>query len=506
MQQQAKEKNNYDVIVVGAGNAALCSALAARDAGAEVLVLEKAPESASGGNSHFVGGLMRFPHAGTQDLLDMLEELRGPQADTLEVAPYTQEDFFNEIASMGQYRGDPGLVETLVSNAREAVKWVHGKGVRFNWSVGRHAHKVNGRYRFFGGAGLEVSGAGAGLMASLNKAAADAGISIRYGTRALDLLGTYNNTVEGLRVREDETGRMYEISAGAVVLACGGFEASAEMRARYLGPNWDLAKVRGSKYNTGDGINMALRFGASPFGHWSGCHATPWDANAPLTGDRSVGDQFSRHSYPLGIVVNQECRRFMDEGANFHTHTYAKYGREILAQTGIIAYQIFDQKVIHFLRSDYRAKQVSKVVGDTIEALAKGLELDPTLLAETVRDFNNAVDQDKAFDPNVLDGKSTRNLSQVKSNWAQKLDSPPYVGFPVTTGITFTFGGLHINEQAQVLDGSDAAIKGLYAAGELVGGLFYHNYPSGSGLASGAVFGRAAGTGAAQFAHAKAAG
>jgi len=341
-------------------------------------------------------------------------------------------------------------------------------------------------------------------MESLNKAVARAGISVRYGTQALDLLGTYNNVVTGVRVRED-SGRIYEISAGAVVLACGGFEANAEMRARYLGPNWDLAKVRGTKHNTGDGINMALRFGATPYGHWSGCHATPWDANAPSTGDRSVGDQFSRHSYPLGIVVNQECRRFMDEGANFHTHTYAKYGREILAQPGIIAYQIFDQKVVGYLRSDYRAKQVSKSVGDTIEELAKGLELNPERLAETVREFNNAVDEAKEFDPNVLDGKTTRNLSQVKSNWAQKLDSPPYVGFPVSTGITFTFGGLRINPQAQVLDGSGAVINGLYAAGELVGGLFYHNYPSGSGLSSGAVFGRTAGAGAAKFGRAQAA-
>ena len=496
--------NHFDVVVVGAGNAALCSALSASDSGAQVLVLEKAPESESGGNSHYVGGLMRFPHEGTADLLEMLEELRGPLADTLEVAPYREADFFNEIAVMGQYRSDPELVDVLVSQARDAVKWVHSKGVRFNWSVGRHAHKVKGRFRFFGGAGLEVSGAGAGLLERLNKAVASAGISIRYGTQALDLLGTYNNVVTGVRVRED-SGRIYEISAGAVVLACGGFEANTEMRARYLGPNWDLAKVRGTKHNTGDGINMALRFGATPYGHWSGCHATPWDANAPATGDRSVGDQFSRHSYPLGIVVNQECRRFMDEGANFHTHTYAKYGREILAQPGIIAYQIFDQKVVGYLRSDYRAKQVSKSVGDTIEELAKGLELNPERLAETVREFNNAVDEVKEFDPNVLDGKATRHLSQVKSNWAQKLDSPPYVGFPVSTGITFTFGGLRINPQAQVLDGSGAVINGLYAAGELVGGLFYHNYPSGSGLSSGAVFGRAAGAGAAEFARAQAA-
>ena len=176
------------------------------------------------------------------------------------------------------------------------------------------------------------------------------------------------------------------------MLASGGFEANAEARARYLGPGWDLAKVRGTRFNTGDGIRMALEIGAMPYGNWSGCHAVGWDRNAPEFGDLAVGDGFQKHSYPFGIMVNARGRRFVDEGADFRNYTYAKYGRAILEQPGQFAWQVFDRKVTHLLRDEYRIKGVTKVSADTLEELAGKLEdVDPRGFLDEVRAYNAAV-------------------------------------------------------------------------------------------------------------------
>jgi tricarballylate dehydrogenase len=289
------------------------------------------------------------------------------------------------------------------------------------------------------------------------------------------------------------------VSTAAVVLACGGFEANPEWRTRYLGPGWELARVRGTRHNTGDGIRMALEIGAQPYGHWSGCHAVAWDANAPPFGDRRVGDLFQKHSYPLGLIVNVHGARFVDEGADFRNYTYARYGREILQQPQRLAFQLFDQKVVGILREEYRIREVTRAEAGTIEELARRLEIDPTGLARTVQEFNAAV-QPGQFNPAILDGKGTRGIEPPKSNWALPLDTPPYVGYAVTCGITFTFGGLRVSPEAQVLDTEDRPMPGLYAAGELVGGLFYQNYPGGAGLMAGSVFGKLAGEHAAAHA------
>ena len=324
----------------------------------------------------------------------------------------------------------------------------------------------------------------------------DKGGTVRYETKASKLITGSTGEVVGLEIRD--SGGYREIECGSVVLACGGFEANAEMRARYLGPGWELAKVRGTRFNTGDGIRMALDIGAQSFGHWSGCHAVAWDINAPPTGDRNIADLFQKHSYPFGIVVNVNGERFVDEGADFRNYTYAKYGREILFQTQRAAFQIFDQSAKHLLRDEYHIPQVSKVESNTIEGLADGLGVDREGLAHTVREFNAAV-QPGPFNPTELDGKSTVGIDPPKSNWALPIDSPPYLGYAVTCGITFTFGGLKIDESCRVLDTEDKPIPGLYAAGELVGGLFYHNYSGGSGLMAGSVFGKMAGESAAAY-------
>ena len=321
------------------------------------------------------------------------------------------------------------------------------------------------------------------------------GIPVLYDTTATALLRG-DARIEGVRVRHRFRG--HDVRAGAVVLACGGFESNAEMRARYLGPNWDLAKVRGSRFNTGQGLKMALDLGAAVAGHWSGAHAVAWDLNAPPFGDLDVGDRFQKHNYPFGIVLNARGERFLDEGLDFHSYTYAKYGGEILNQPGMFAWQIFDQKVVHLLREEYRIPRITKEKADSFEDLAGKLEgVDARRFLETVRAFNAAPRPEVPFNPNIRDGLATSSLAIDKTNWAQRLDQPPYEAYAVTTGITFTFGGLKITNDTEVEDTTGHPIPGLYAAGEIVGGLYYHNYASGTGLMAGAVFGRIAGKNAA---------
>jgi len=287
-----------------------------------------------------------------------------------------------------------------------------------------------------------------------------------------------------------------------VVLACGGFESNAEMRARYLGPGYELAKVRGTQYNNGAGIRMALDIGAMSAGHWSGSHAVGWDRNAPQFGDRVVGDGFQKHSYIFSIMVNANGERFVDEGADFRNFTYAKYGHVVQAQPGMFAWQVFDQKVEYLLRDEYRIKQVTKVVANTLEELAGKLDgVDPKRFLATVAEYNKAVQQDVPFSPVVKDGRGTPGLRIPKTNWANTIDKPPFQAYAVACGVTFTFGGVKIAPDTNVQNVGGRNIPGLYAAGEMIGGLFYFNYPSGSGLVAGAVFGRRAGTHAAQYAR-----
>ncbi len=312
--------------------------------------------------------------------------------------------------------------------------------------------------------------------------------------RALSLLHG-DDGVHGLNVRYE--GKTRALRCKAVVLAAGGFESNPEWRTRYLGPGWDLAKVRGTRFNTGDGIRMALDAGAAPCGNWSGCHAVGWDRNAPEFGDLAVGDGFQKHSYPFGIMLNANGERFVDEGADFRNYTYAKYGAVILRQPGQFAWQIFDKKVTHLLRDEYRIRQVTKVTANTfVELVGKLDDVNPAKALETLRAYNAAIRTDIAFNPNVKDGRRTEGLAVPKSNWANLLDTPPYEAYAVSCGITFTFGGLRITTDAQVVDTDGMAMPGLYAAGELIGGLFYFNYPGGTGLMSGAVFGRIAGSSA----------
>jgi tricarballylate dehydrogenase len=495
-------ERDADVIIVGAGNAAFCAALAAADEGASVLMLEAAPEAESGGNSRFTAGAMRVVYNGVDDIKALVPDLTPAEIDSTDFGSYTADQFFDDMARITENRADPDLVELLVTQSFTTLNWMRGKGVRFIPIYGRQAFKVDGKFKFWGGLTIESVGGGPGLVAMLTTAATKHGINVRYSARAVGLL--YDGSrVEGVRVHAD--GRLRELRAATVVLACGGFEANPEWRTRYLGPGWDLAKVRGSRFNTGEGIRMALDIGASSSGNWSGCHAVQWEMNAPEFGDLAVGDQFQKHSYPFGIMVNAAGRRFVDEGADFRNYTYAKYGRAVLAQPGQFAWQIFDQKVKHLLRDEYRIRQVTKVTADTIEDFARKLQgVDAAEFLKTIKEWNVAVRTDIPFNPNIKDGRCAQGLAVGKSNWANTIDAPPFEGYAVTCGVTFTFGGLRINTDAAVLNTDYRPIGGLYAAGELVGGLFYFNYPGGTGLTSGAVFGRIAGRSAANSIKARA--
>ena len=489
----------YDVVVVGGGNAAFCAALAAEQQGARVIVLERAPEAENGGNSRFTAGAIRFAYRGVEDLLEVMPDLSDEEIERTDFGTYTEDQFFDDMFRVTRYRTDPVLCELLVLRSFETMKWLRGKGVRFQPIYGRQAFKIEGRFKFWGGLTVEAWGGGPGLVDSQTGIARSKGIEVRYGCRVLELLHD-GSRVPGVRARQD--GQIVEVGAKAVVLASGGFESDPELRARYLGPGWELARVRGTRFNTGDGIRMAREIGAAAYGNWSGCHAVGWDFNAPEFGDLDVGDGFQKHSYPFGIMVNANGRRFVDEGADFRNYTYAKYGRVILEQPGNFAWQIFDAKVAHLLRDEYRIKQVTRVAADTLEELAPKLEgVDTAAFLDEVAAYNAAVRDDVPFNPNVKDGRGTRGLPVPKSNWANTLDEGPFQAFQVGCGITFTFGGLRIDGNAQVMDVDLAPIGGLFAAGELVGGIFYFNYPGGTGLTSGAVFGCIAGGSAAAAAR-----
>ena len=483
------------VVVVGAGNAALCAAISAREQGAEVLVLEKAPESERGGNTYFTGGGFRFPYEGIDEIRELIPDLSEAELARVDVGAYPAAQFRADLARVTEGLIDDGLATTLVREARPTMRWLAERGVRFTLMTGRQANEVDGVLVFYGGLTVEAVGAGKGLSDQEFAAAERLGVELRYGAKVVGLLRD-GARVRGVRVRLD--GAEEEIAADAVVLAAGGFEANTEMRTRYLGQGWDLAKVRGSRFNTGDAIRAALEIGAQSFGHWSGAHAVAWDLNAPPTGNRVVADLYQKHSYPYGIIVNLDGERFVDEGADLRNYTYAKYGREILRQPGRVAFQIFDQQTVGLLRDEYRVRQATMAQAETIGELAEALGVSVTGLERTVAEFNAACVGGE-FHPSVLDGLRTEGVEPPKSNWALPLTQPPYLGYAVTCGITFTFGGLRIDPRsAQVLDTEEQPIDGLYAAGELIGGLFYDNYAGGSGLMAGSVFGRIAGRSAAQ--------
>jgi tricarballylate dehydrogenase len=486
-----------DVIVVGAGNAAMCAALAARESGANVLVLESAGAAERGGNTRFAAGQMRVGYGEPVNLVEIVEGLDAHVLAEVEIGNYGAADFFDDVARLTEFRTDAELMGVVANRSFDTLVWMRSQGVRFQLSFGRQAHREGRRFRFWGNLPCEAWGGGAGMLDAYYRQAEQLGITLQCDAGASRLIRS-GGGVGGVEIVGH--GERHVIAAGAVVLACGGFEANAELRAAYLGANWDLAKVRGTRFNTGRGLTMALDVGARSCGQMSGAHATCWDLNAPESGDLQVGDSYQKHSYPFGIMVNAQGERFLDEGADFRNYTYAKYGRELLRQPGMFAWQVFDNRAIPMLRDEYRVRQVTKVRANTLRELAEKLEgVDAKRFLKTVSEFNRAAPPgDVPIDASIKDGRCTCGLDVPKSNWAYPISEPPFEAYAVTTGITFTFGGLKIDTEARVLSEAGEPIEGLFAAGEIVGGLFYQNYPGGSGLTAGAVLGRIAGLGAAR--------
>ncbi len=483
----------YDVIVVGAGNAALAAAVSAVEQGARrVVALEKAPPELRGGNTHYSGGLFRFAFDRAEDLRPLVpdaeEHIPGFMTGVL---PYPKALFHADLTRVTEGRTDPELAEILIGRSYDTIRWVAAQGIVMEPAVSLSGIKVGNTIKWSPGAVIRARQEGVGLSRMWFESAERRGVEVRYGTTASRLLQDKSGRVIGVMVRQPDG--FAELTANAIVLGCGGFEANPEWRARYLGRPWDHAKVRGTRYNTGDGLRMALEVGALPYGQWTGCHSTPIDAGAPPHGDRKLTDKTNRLSYPFGVLVNARGRRFFDEGEDFQLYTYAKLGGIILNEPGGIAWQIFDQKVTHLLEGRYKTGQ--PFVADSLKDLVGLLTLDRAACLRTLEEYNAAVESGH-FDPTTHDGLGTPGLEPAKSNWAQRLDTPPFVAYPVTGGITFTFGGVKVNDRAQVLDTRWEPISGLYACGEMVGGLFHVNYPGGTGLMSGAVFGRLAGASA----------
>ena len=345
--------------------------------------------------------------------------------------------------------------------------------------------------------GLVVRAAheGVGLSRSWFSTVERLGIEIRYGAAATELLVGGDGRVNGVKVRDDDG--MSTLNARSVVLGCGGFEANVQMRTQHIGALVGSAKVRGTPYNQGDGLRMAMNIGAMPWGQWSGCHATPISADWGDFAPRELTDRSNRLSYVYAVMLNRKGHRFVDEGEDGALFTYAKFGRAVLAEPGSKAWQIFDSKTVHLLEPRY---QTSKpITADTLEALIEQLDFeDKNQALKTMREYNAAArGPEDGFDPTKKDGLSSRGLALEKTNWALRIDKPPYYAYSTTGGITFTFGGLKTTEDAQVVGTDWRPIKGLFCCGEMVGGLFYDNYPAGTGLVSGATFGRIAGRSAA---------
>ncbi|MEM9775612.1 MAG: FAD-dependent tricarballylate dehydrogenase TcuA [Chloroflexota bacterium] len=488
---------NYDVVIVGAGNAALCGAIAARENGASVLVLEKGPKKKRGGNSYFTDGAIRVAFDTLDDLRQVIPAMTDEQADNIVMPPYPAEKYRADFQRITQGQTDTTLSNTLIDNSLETMKWLHGHGLEFDLIYDNQSFIKDGKYHFWGGLVLKSVGRGIGLINVLNDIVSEMGVDVWYESAGTELVQDADGKISGIQVLRN--GEVETVGAKAIILACGSYEGSMKKRMAQMGAEWEKAILRGTEFNTGDGIDMAVAAGAVKYGDWKMGHAISTDANAPVVGDFDVpGDIFKKSSYPIGLIVNKEGKRFVDEGADFRNYTYAKYGREVLKQTDATAFHVFDGHVADLLRSEYREELCTKFESDTLEGLIDQMDIDKASFADTIHEYNLAV-QEGDFNPQVLDGKRTVGLEVDKTNWANPISKPPFLAFPVTCGLTFAFGGVKATTGAEIVDAQDAPIPGLFAAGEMIGGLFYHNYPGGSGLASGAVFGRIAGENAGAF-------
>jgi tricarballylate dehydrogenase len=472
----------------------LAAAVSAKENGAErVVVVEKATREMRGGNTHWSGGVLRFAFDDPREIGELLPGVEDEFENFYDgISPYPKEDFHGDLMRVTSGRTDPVLSKLLVSSSFDTVKWMKRVGgIKMEPAITLSAVKKDNVMVWARGLVVRAEHEGVGLSRSWFATAERLGIEIRYGTAATELLVGDDGRISGVKVRDDDG--ISVLNARSVVLACGGFEANVQMRTQHIGPLVGAAKVRGTPHNQGDGLRMAMNIGAMPWGQWSGCHATPISADWGEFAPRELTDRSNRLSYVYGVMLNRKGRRFVDEGEDGALFTYAKFGRAILAEPGAKAWQIFDSRVIHLLEPRY---QTSKpITAHSLEELVEKLDFDDKEQALKTLDEYNACarEMEDGFDPTKKDGLSSKGLALEKTNWALKIAKPPFYAYSATGGITFTFGGLKVNEMAQVIGTDWRPIKGLFCCGEMVGGLFYDNYPAGTGLVSGATFGRIAG-------------
>ncbi|MGY8902413.1 MAG: FAD-dependent tricarballylate dehydrogenase TcuA [Flavobacteriales bacterium] len=483
---------DWDVVIIGSGNAGLTAGIAASEKGARVLILEKAGPELAGGNTKYTAGAMRFCYAASEDLLPLLADPNDARVAISDFGQYSPEKFKTDLLGFNEGAPLTPEQEILIAESYDTMVWLAGHGVTYDPIWARQSFKKDGKIIFWGGLTLAAQNEGVGLFDMELAAFIKLGGTVRYNSEFAVLL-TENGKVTGVSLVYGE-----EIFAKSVILACGGFESSDEMRVEHIGPEWKTAKVRGTPHNNGDGLRAAFDIGAQKYGRFDGCHATPMDFHMKNYGNLEIATNerknYRKISYFLGVMINNEGQRFVDEGIDFRNYTYAQFGRAVLQQPGQQAWQIFDSKVFDLLYAEYSFFDASFEQADTLEELVEKCDgLDASASLKTLSDFNESVESTAHFDPTIKDGKSAMSGDLAKSNWAQKLDMGPFRAFPVTGGITFTYGGVKVSKNAEVLDENGHIIVGLFACGEMVGGVFLGGYPGGSGLTSGAVFGKIAG-------------
>ena len=485
------DTNYADVIIVGTGNAGFAAAVSASENGAKVLMLEKASEDYMGGNSALTIH-MRFAYNSFSDLLPLVKDdkqtynkLYNKKLQELSevVTEYTESDYLKDIMNVTSGKSDKILSKELVTNSLPTIKWMNKLG--HLWSP-TFDNPTSANVVSFNGKGY-------GLMQRWKNIALNKGVNIKYNHQVIDLIKNNEDIISGVIAKTNNENKIYY--ANSVILACGSFESNAQMRAKYLGEQWRNIKLRGIPNNTGEGLEMAISHGAIPYDDWATCHASPQDINRPdydLPGENKSGDYWSRYAYPFSIMVNINGNRFIDEGETWRGLTYAKTGKAILEQKNNMAFQLFDSKHVKAgVLKKY--KNPTKYQAGTLIDLANKIKITDTVnFINNINTFNKAV-QSGNYNPHKLDGKKVKNIFPSRSNWALPLDNPPYLAYPVICGMTFCYGGLKTSINGELINKNGDIINGLYAVGEMLGGLWHNNYPSGGGMMAGAVFGKNAG-------------
>ncbi len=460
------EKIKADVLVVGGGNAALCAAMTARETGVKVLLLESAPKHFRGGNSRHTRNI-RYLHDRGND------HLKGP---------YLGDEFWDDLLQVTGGQTNEQLARLTIHESADLGEWMNTHGCHFQPPLRGTLHLARTNAHFLGG--------GKALMNAYYATAAKLGVEIIYEADVRDL-EIYDGKFDSAIV--EFQGALQKVRAKSVVVASGGFQANLTWLKECWGEAADNFIIRGSPYDRGRPLRVMLDHGAKPVGDPRQCHAVAIDARAPKY-DGGIVTRLD--CVPFGIVVNKYARRFYDEGEDFWPKRYAIWGRLVAQQPDQVAFSILDSKS----RGLFMPSVFPAVEANSIGQLASKLALNPSALEETVTTFNHAI-RPGTSDPSILDDCATQELEPPKSHWARPLDAPPFIGYPLRPGITFTYLGVKVNEQAQVMMQDDRPAKNIFAAGEIMAGnILGKGYMAGFGMTIGTVFGRIAGKEAARCA------